>query len=225
MGNHLINLISKDSKMIIFIWSLAIGALCSGIKVNQESSQELAAGKNVASPAENLSNKNNKLEETNALSHENRERRWFSMFKKAVRRFRPRKIMRRFRPRKVLRRFKPRKFGRKRSRKFGRKKFGRKRGRKFGRKKFGRRPSGRRFGGSRFGGLRRYTPTQNQWQQGFGMAGRLAGGMLGGYMNSRQQNPMAGGYQRFGGYGNNGYGNGGYGNNGYGNGGYGNGGY
>merc|ERR1712113_1197135 len=221
MGNHLINLISKDSKMIIFIWSLAIGALCSGIKVNQESSQELAAGKNVASPAENLSNKNNELEETNALSHENRERRWFSMFKKAVRRFRPRKIMRRFRPRKVLRRFKPRKFGRK----FGRKKFGRKRGRKFGRKKFGRRPSGRRFGGrrfggrrtggrrpgvrrpsgrrfggSRFGGLRRYTPTQNQWQQGFGMAGRLAGGMLGGYMNSRQQNPMAGGYQRFGGY-------------------------
>merc|ERR1712113_66698 len=213
MGNHLINLISKDSKMIIFIWSLAIGALCSGIKVNQESSQELAAGKNVASPAENLSNKNNKLEETNALSHENRERRWFSMFKKAVRRFRPRKIMRRFRPRKVLRRFKPRKFGRKRSRKFGRKKFGR----KLGRKKFGRRPSGRRFGGrrfgrrrtggrrpgvrrpsgrrfggrrpggSRFGGLRRYTPTQNQWQQGFGMAGRLAGGMLGGYMNSRQQ--------------------------------------
>merc|ERR1712113_686812 len=209
MGNHLINLISKDSKMIIFIWSLAIGALCSGIKVNQESSQELAAGKNVASPAENLSNKNNELEETNALSHENRERRWFSMFKKAVRRFRPRKIMRRFRPRKV---------GRKRSRKFGRKKFGRKRGRKFGRKKFGRRPSGRRFGGrrpggSRFGGLRRYTPTQNQWQQGFGM--------LGGYMNSRQQNPMAGGYQRFGGYGNNGYGNGGYGNGGYGNGGYG----
>merc|ERR1712113_1006455 len=218
MGNHLINLISKDSKMIIFIWSLAIGALCSGIKVNQESSQELAAGKNVASPAENLSNKNNELEETNALSHENRERRRFSMFKKAVRRFRPRKIMRRFRPRKVLRRFKPRKFGRKRSRK----KFGRKRGRKFGRKKFGRRPSGRRFGGrrfgrrrtggrrpggSRFGGLRRYTPTQNQWQQGFGMAGRLAGGMLGGYMNSRQQNPMAGGYQRFGGYGNGGYGN------------------
>merc|ERR1712113_1170327 len=222
MGNHLINLISKDSKMIIFIWSLAIGALCSGIKVNKESSQELAAGKNVASPAENLSNKNNELEETNALSHENRERRWFSMFKKAVRRFRPRKIMRRFRPRKVLRRFKPRRFGRKR-----RKKFGRKRGRKFGRKKFGRRPSVRRFGGrrfggrrpggSRFGGLRRYTPTQNQWQQGFGMAGRLAGGMLGGYMNSRQQ--------RFGGYGNNGYGNGGYGNGGYGNGGYGNGGY
>merc|ERR1712113_1134034 len=192
MGNHLINLISKDSKMIIFIWSLAIGALCSGIKVNQESSQELAAGKNVASPAENLSNKNNELEETNALSHENRERRWFSIFKKAVRRFRLRKIMRRFRPRKVLRRFKPRKFGRKRSRKFGRKKFGRKRGRKFGRKKFGRRPSGRRFGGrrsggrrpgvrrpsgrrfggrrpggSRFGGLRRYTPTQNQRQQGF----------------------------------------------------------
>merc|ERR1712113_803354 len=206
MGNHLINLISKDSKMIIFIWSLAIGALCSGTKVNQESSQELAAGKNVASPAENLSNKNNELEETNALSHENRERRFFSFIKKAVRRFRPRKIMRRFRPRKVLRRFKPRKFGRK----FGRKKFGRKRGRKFGRKKFGRRPSGRRFGGrrtggrrpggrrpggSRFGGLRRYTPTQNQWQQGFGMAGRLAGGMLGGYMNSRQQNPMAGGYQ------------------------------
>merc|ERR1712113_99460 len=166
MGNHLINLISKDSKMIIFIWSLAIGALCSGIKVNQESSQELAAGKNVASPAENLSNKNNKLEETNALSHEYRARRWFSIFKKAERRVRPRKIMRRF---------KPRKFGRKRSRKFGRKKFGRKRGRKFGRKKFGRRPSGRRFGGSRFGGLRRYTPTQNQWQQGFGMAGRLAG--------------------------------------------------
>merc|ERR1712113_585318 len=204
MGNHLINLISKDSKMIIFIWSLAIGALCSGIKVNQESSQELAAGKNVASPAENLSNKNNELEETNALSHENRERRFFSFIKKAVRRFRPRKIIRRFRPRKVLRRFKPRKFGRK--------KFGRKRGRKFGRKKFVRRPSGRRFGGrrsggSRFGGLRRYTPTQNQWQQGFGMAGRLAGGMLGGYMNSRQQNPMAGGYQRFGGYGNGGYGN------------------
>merc|ERR1712113_445293 len=204
MGNHLINLISKDSKMIIFIWSLAIGALCSGIKVNQESSQELAAGKNVASPAENLSNKNNELEETNALSHENRERRFFSFIKKAVRRFRPRKIMRRFRPRKVLRRFKPRKFGRK--------KFGRKRGRKFGRKKFSRRPSfrrfgGRRTGGSRFGGLRRYMPTQNQWQQGFGMAGRLAGGMLGGYMNSRQQNPMAGGYQRFGGYGNGGYGN------------------
>merc|ERR1712113_157615 len=221
MGNHLINLISKDSKMIIFIWSLAIGALCSGTKVNQESSQELAAGKNVASPAENLSNKNNELEETNALSHENRERRWFSMFKKAVRRFRPRKIMRRFRPRKVLRRFKPRKFGRKRSRK----KFGRRpSGRRFGGRRTGgrrpgvRRPSGRRFGGrrpggSRFGGLRRYTPTQNQWQQGFGM--------LGGYMNSRQQNPMAGGYQRFGGYGNNGYGNGGYGNGGYGNGGYG----
>merc|ERR1719192_1706149 len=194
--------------MIIFIWSLAIGALCSGIKVNKESSQELAAGKNVASPAENLSNKNNKLEETNALSHENRERRWFSIFKKAVRRFRPRKIMRRFRPRKVLRRFKPRKFGRKRGRKFGRKKFGRRpSGRRFGGRRFGgrrsggrrpgvRRPSGRRFGGrrpggSRFGGLRRYTPTQNQWQQGFGMACRLAGGMLGGYMNSRQQNPMA----------------------------------
>merc|ERR1712113_1144963 len=101
MGNHLINLISKDSKMIIFIWSLAIGALCSGIKVNQESSQELAAGKNVASPAENLSNKNNELEETNALSHENRERRFFSFIKKAVR-----KISRRFRPRKIMRRFK-----------------------------------------------------------------------------------------------------------------------
>merc|ERR1712113_492850 len=224
MGNHLINLISKDSKMIIFIWSLAIGALCSGIKVNQESSQELAAGKNVASPAENLSNKNNELEETNALSHENRERRWFSIFKKAVRRFRPRKIMRRFRPRKVLRRFKPRKFGRK----FGRKKFGRKPGRKFGRRpsvrrfggrRFGgrrtggrrtggRRPGGRRFGvrrpsGSRFGGFRRYMPTQNQWQQGFGMAGRLAGGMLGGYMNSRQQNQMGPNFA--GGYGNGGY--------------------
>merc|ERR1712113_407785 len=206
MGNHSINLISKDSKMIIFIWSLAIGALCSGTKVNQESSQELAAGKNVASPAENLSNKNNELEETNALSHENRERRFFSFIKKAVRRFRPRKIMRRFRPRKVLRRFKPRKFGRK--------KFGRKRGRKFGRKKFSRRPSFRRLGGSRFGCLRRYMPTQNQWQQGFGMAGRLAGGMLGGYMNSRQQNQMRPNFA--GGYGNGGYGNGGYGNGGYG---------
>merc|ERR1712039_182452 len=148
MGNHLINLISKDSKMIIFIWSLAIGALCSGIKVNQESSQELAAGKNVASPAENLSNKNNELEETNALSHENRERRFFSFIKKAVRRFRPRKIMRRFRPRKVLRRFKPRKFGRK----FGRKKFGRRpSGRRFGGRRPSRRPSVRRFGGRRPG--------------------------------------------------------------------------
>merc|ERR1712099_200385 len=137
MGNHLINLISKDSKMIIFIWSLAIGALCSGIKVNQESSQELAAGKNVASPAENLSNKNNELEETNSLSHENRERRFFRIFKKALRRFRPRKVIRRFKPRK-----------------FGRKKFGRKRGRKFGRKKFSRRPSFRRFGGRRTGGRR-----------------------------------------------------------------------
>merc|ERR1712113_1055781 len=29
MGNHLRNLISKDSKMVKFIWSFAIGALCS----------------------------------------------------------------------------------------------------------------------------------------------------------------------------------------------------